>query len=301
MGDYYDILGVARDADDAAIKAAYRRLAAEHHPDMEGGETKRFQAIQGAYATLKDSEKRAYYDRTGSDAPRQRNEMEELVPLVAGAFDRAAVEALKGSGWGTPPGLGRTDMVKSMVRLLNDDKKRGIEANKQIAHEAERFREMLRRLGFKGEEGMNLIASVLAQRLRDTDEQTAKNEATIALVDRAIEHVELYGWEMDPAPEPMVSPYHFDNTYMLALMRKQFSETSMLGEIYQAPRPIPVMAPGTEIRHAPHRASPRRGAKMDPKTKRYVRPHTVTLDANGNQVPPPRGSWGEFERRVQAA
>ena len=69
--DYYELLGIQRGADDAAIKAAYRRLAKEHHPDRHNGCTDqeaRFKAISEAYDCLKDPQKRAAYDRFGKAA-----------------------------------------------------------------------------------------------------------------------------------------------------------------------------------------------------------------------------------------
>jgi molecular chaperone DnaJ len=69
--DYYELLGVQRGADEAAIKAAYRRLAKEHHPDRKNGckeSEARFKAINEAYDVLKDPQKRAAYDRFGKDA-----------------------------------------------------------------------------------------------------------------------------------------------------------------------------------------------------------------------------------------
>src|SRR6201982_3848382 len=69
--DYYELLGVNRGADDAAIKAAYRRLAKEHHPDRKNGckeSEAHFKAINQAYDVLKDPQKRAAYDRFGKAA-----------------------------------------------------------------------------------------------------------------------------------------------------------------------------------------------------------------------------------------
>jgi molecular chaperone DnaJ len=66
--DYYDVLGVGRDADDAAIKKAYRKLALELHPDRNPGDAgaeARFKEAAEAYAVLSDAEKRARYDRFG--------------------------------------------------------------------------------------------------------------------------------------------------------------------------------------------------------------------------------------------
>ncbi|WP_425565436.1 molecular chaperone DnaJ [Sphingomonas limnosediminicola] len=69
--DYYELLGVARGADDAAIKAAYRRMAKEHHPDRKNGckdSEAHFKSINEAYDVLKDPQKRAAYDRFGKAA-----------------------------------------------------------------------------------------------------------------------------------------------------------------------------------------------------------------------------------------
>jgi len=69
--DYYDLLGVPRGADDATIKAAYRKLAKECHPDRHNGcsqQTERFKAVSEAYDVLKDPQKRAAYDRFGKAA-----------------------------------------------------------------------------------------------------------------------------------------------------------------------------------------------------------------------------------------
>ncbi len=68
--DYYALLGVARDADEADIKKAYRRLAMQYHPDRVGPDEKvaaeeKFKEITEAYEVLRDPEQRAAYDRYG--------------------------------------------------------------------------------------------------------------------------------------------------------------------------------------------------------------------------------------------
>jgi DnaJ-class molecular chaperone len=66
MKNLYKILGVPEDADDGALKKAFRRLAKEYHPDATGGDkrkTERFKEVNEAYAVLGDRQKRAEYDR----------------------------------------------------------------------------------------------------------------------------------------------------------------------------------------------------------------------------------------------
>jgi len=61
MTDHYAALGVSKTATADQIKQAFRKLASTHHPD-KGGDTKKFQEIQSAYAVLGDAQKRAEYD-----------------------------------------------------------------------------------------------------------------------------------------------------------------------------------------------------------------------------------------------
>src|ERR687897_3128336 len=65
--DYYEILGVGRDADDAAIKRAFRRLAQQHHPDVDRGDgaEQRFKELNEAYRVLSDRQRRSAYDMFG--------------------------------------------------------------------------------------------------------------------------------------------------------------------------------------------------------------------------------------------
>lgn len=73
--DYYQILGIERDADAEAVKKAFRRLARQHHPDVNKGDKnaeERFKELNNAYETLSDPAKRKLYDQFGANYERMQ-------------------------------------------------------------------------------------------------------------------------------------------------------------------------------------------------------------------------------------
>jgi len=94
--DYYALLGVAKDADDAALKKAYRKMAMRWHPDKNKGSAeaeKKFKDISEAYDVLSDSNKRAVYDKYGEEG------------LKAGFQPGTPEGAPYGGGFGGPGGF----------------------------------------------------------------------------------------------------------------------------------------------------------------------------------------------------
>jgi curved DNA-binding protein len=79
--DYYDVLGVSKNASDEEIKRAYRKLAMKFHPDKNPNKKEaeeRFKEINEAYAVLSDKEKRKQYDTFGAEGFRQRFTQEDI-------------------------------------------------------------------------------------------------------------------------------------------------------------------------------------------------------------------------------
>lgn len=63
--DYYEVLGVSKDASDDELKKAFRKAAVKYHPDKEGGDEAKFKEVGEAYEVLKDKQKRQRYDQFG--------------------------------------------------------------------------------------------------------------------------------------------------------------------------------------------------------------------------------------------
>jgi len=88
--DYYEVLGVPKDADEKAIKAAYRKLARKYHPDVCADKAEgegRFKEVNEAYEVLSDKEKRSKYDQFGADWQRAQQSGQ------AGDFDWSRYQA----------------------------------------------------------------------------------------------------------------------------------------------------------------------------------------------------------------
>ena len=69
--DYYEVLGVAKNADEKTIKKAYRKMAKKYHPDTNPGDKeaeKKFKEVTEAYSVLSDPEKKKLYDQFGHAA-----------------------------------------------------------------------------------------------------------------------------------------------------------------------------------------------------------------------------------------
>lgn len=86
--DFYEVLGVSRDAGPDELQQAFRRLARQNHPDVnkDPGAEERFKEINEAYSVLSDPELRKRYDRFGEDFRRVPEDWEERVGAGAGGF-----------------------------------------------------------------------------------------------------------------------------------------------------------------------------------------------------------------------
>jgi molecular chaperone DnaJ len=130
--DYYELLGVSRDANEGELKRAYRQLAMQCHPDKNPGDKaaeERFKQISEAYAVLSDPDKRAHYDRFG------------VAPGAGGGFDASGFGTLfedifenffAGGGRGRRTRAARGEDLQYELKVTLEEAATGIETKVQL-------------------------------------------------------------------------------------------------------------------------------------------------------------------------
>lgn len=189
MIDPYETLGLERDADGDAIKAAYRKAAKTAHPDS-GGDTEEFGRLQACYDLLKDPVRRKVYDSTGYDPqladPRDLKGILMLETLVnefilderePGSFDPLAAMRRKLSD----------DIVKSRFHILELERHRA------------RVRQHIDRLGRRP--AADVLGSMLRTRSQSIADAIRNAEAQIEAIEQAYTMLEGYSYELELLPE----------------------------------------------------------------------------------------------------
>ena len=132
--NYYEILGVGKDAGEAEIKKAFRQLALKHHPDRNPGDAgaeERFKALNEAYAVLSDPDKRAQYDRYGRvDLPPGGPDLSGFGDLFDDLFE--GFFGGQGRGGGRRARGRRGDDLRYDLELSLEEAAEGIETRLQI-------------------------------------------------------------------------------------------------------------------------------------------------------------------------
>lgn len=187
----YDVLGIARDADLAAIKAAYRKLAQAHHPD-KGGDLAQFQAIQLAYDVLSNPERRRRYDENGQtdNGPSLRDEaVSRIATMLATLMEQADVE--------------RTDLIEKMREAIIDRQGKDQAMVEKLRESIDRRERALKRFRFKGN-GSNLMEQIVRSEIQKRLDQIEAGEREHTLHEEMLAVLAEYSYENDrmvPAPE----------------------------------------------------------------------------------------------------
>lgn len=178
---YYDLLGVAPDATRREIRSAYRKRAAELHPDRENGDEDKFKELQIANDILSDPEKRAFYDEHGDIEPEKLSIYERVVAeLVGRALDDPFVDVVEFC----------SKQVTEGTRALDKELEKLIKAEQAIEKK-------LARVTHK--KGSDPVGDMLRSRLADSEMEIGRVELILEALQYADEKIQNdYSFE---APE----------------------------------------------------------------------------------------------------
>jgi hypothetical protein len=116
------------------------------------------------------------------------NDLSQLTGILISAFDKAMVQA--------GPLLDYTDVIASAVRVLADDAAQARKKSGEARDLLTKVTAARKRLRFKGK-GPDLIGRVLDERIRDVEAKIGQMEDAVRTIERAGEHLKLYGWDFD--------------------------------------------------------------------------------------------------------
>lgn len=186
MTTLYEILGVAPEATEDAIKKAYRSLVQKQHPD-KGGDPEKFRSIQKAYETLGDAGKRAEYDRTGEVPANMTSLLEESMVLLSQAIDMYLQK--------TDPDT--TDMIQVVTEILTMDGNK-VKANlKKMRDMVSKARRAAKRT--KVRKGKDMVLLMVLKHLEERfDRPIAEDERHLERVAKALEILQDHTYVADP-------------------------------------------------------------------------------------------------------
>jgi curved DNA-binding protein CbpA len=187
---HYDTLGVPKTASRDDIKRAYRRKSKAAHPDR-GGDHREMVAVNRAYDTLSDPDKRSRYDQTGEDGAPGKSRDDMARDAVMQVFAAMVEQA---SDYDNV-----VDMVERMLKA-NLDKIKG-----DIATSAKRVTKLERsakRLKCKGGDERNFLGLLLADQIAKGKVGIENAKMGVAVMERAREMLSDFTWKTDDRPGP---------------------------------------------------------------------------------------------------
>lgn len=215
--NYYEILGVPRDADDAAVKAGFRKARSAAHPDRHGGDDELMKQVNRAHDCLTDPERRAIYDATGVDQP-SGDQVKELTEQL---LDKQASDSLRilfaqlideVDGW---------ELLDAARRLVADQIT-GLQ--RKIGQAKGRVTKLTKKLGrVRVKPGApNLVEEVMQAAIDDANEQVENDEATLRIVQRCQQLLGNYDADK-PLPSPMQAQAHRARQEIADIMGQSFA------------------------------------------------------------------------------
>lgn len=181
--DYYETLGVKRDASGEELRKAFRRKAKQHHPDRQGGDAQKMARTNRAYETLSDPSRRLTYDKTGHDQAPDHIEVGAR-EIVIKKFMQWFGEDRSGDmlGWSTAT-------VYQEIQGYQAQLSQGTQLHTKLKRK-------LKRLKFKGK-GTNIIGFALDHQLEAIKQQIEMVQQNIVKHERAMILIKDFEFEVE--------------------------------------------------------------------------------------------------------
>lgn len=183
--DPYQELGVPKDADAAAIKAAYRKRSRATHPD-KGGATADFQRASAAYRLLADPVRRARYDATGEADAGVDNEAARLLSILANLV----------LGVVNTVDVAHQDVMREVCRRIDSDFEAVKQAKKEVHKKIARFEKAAKRVRRKSA-GDNAVAGILTAEAEKMKAILAQHDTNLEMLHRLDEMAKDYDYLVD--------------------------------------------------------------------------------------------------------
>ena len=183
MTDLYAVLGVARTATAAEIRAAYLALVKTAHPD-QGGDREKFERIQEAWETLRNEEKRKLYDETGAFGTTATNdpEAQAVIAYTLALFDRLLSRA----------DVDQLDLLEALKNLIDEQEQGLRETMKEIQRHQPKLKRVVSRMK-KG--GKDILTSHLRLRIKQNDDFMESVPKAMAQIAAARALVNEHGYD----------------------------------------------------------------------------------------------------------
>lgn len=201
--DLYEILGVERAALPHIIKAAYRRLAAVHHPD-KGGDQEMFVAITTAYNVLMDPKLREMYDLTGGTGDENPLEKQtRIIESLSNVFEvvlskyRDLIEA--------------ADIIAEMEVHVEAVRDENLKRRAEPTLAMKTFNKVITRIKRKGEE-KNVFAEIAAKRIKELSDELEHVAKVLSDIERMLEIMADHESVVDMIRTVQMGAYFGDNS-----------------------------------------------------------------------------------------
>jgi len=203
--DYYELLGVEKDANPEEIKREYRNKSKKLHPDA-GGDPEEFARLNEAYTVLSDEDKRAFYDKTGKNPKGSIDIYEEAKSFLLQLFEGMAEDT------GIHNGTDMLDEMYKQCRSRVEFRKKDIRFVNRTKDEYER------KLGciLKEGEEETMFDSLLKTKITRCEEELALAEVDIQTIECALDLLKGY----HPKPEDRQNTNSSINEYARKLLEE---------------------------------------------------------------------------------